>query len=640
MDKEEALSEFVKCLRTAFNNALAYPKNHPYFIKSTDELKLSIDSLLNFLNPLEIQITSKSIFIDGILQDKLLASIELARMLHSRRVEKIRISPGLAVNELAELLNTLTIPVKDIVKNGGLEAILREASVSHIYVESLDYSGLLNSQGQEDVGGRWRSFLSSIVSAGDSDKINEFADNFISSLKNINPAEVVTDENLRRDLIVFLRSLKKINKEKFYGCLNGLFNYLSGSSSGLSDNDLGAIKELFGTLDEEDFANILWSNLSKDNPPDPLFFSFFSTISEGAAVNKIADSLSSKIASGVQVKNDPYLIKKIQSLLLEPDSQNLSPVYRNTLSSLLKDMSTSEALYFYSQDLKVNYYFVLLNMLDKENNLLRERFILERLEKEVKTIFDNRDYEYIKYLKEVIKNKKKITPDTHAFSVLEHKISEFTEEAIWENGHNANLEYLMEAISGSCKGSEFYLGKIFDEGKVHAWGLSLFFRLFPAELGTFYSKLEANRDNLEFLSKIVKAACKLNSELSLLTLKQVYSFSSEIIKVEIIKVMQKMERFDPEFLLGSLKEGSRIIKKEALKALSRDKESIRKALRSLLEVPNFFGRKNNIILGNMSIIEELSLHESADMLIRFTKMRLFWYAPLRRKAQDILESLK
>ena len=57
MDKEEALHEFIKGLRIAFNNSLAYPRQHPYFVKSVDEFRQKIEVLSGFLKPIKLYIT-------------------------------------------------------------------------------------------------------------------------------------------------------------------------------------------------------------------------------------------------------------------------------------------------------------------------------------------------------------------------------------------------------------------------------------------------------------------------------------------------------------------------------------------------------------------------------------------------------
>lgn len=636
MNREEALNEFVKSLRTAFNNALAYQKDHPYFIKSAEEFKLSIDLLLNFMNPIEIDVSPKALSINGFIQDKLASSAELARMLHSRRVEKISIKPGFNINELSALLSALALPAKDIIKEGGMGAILQRASVVNISVENLDYSSLLASQEYPESGNRWRNFLSSLSTIKDTGKINEFADSFLKSLKDLSPKEVLKDKGLREDLASFLLRIKEIDRARFSACLTGLFNYLSGASSGLSLSDLNALKELFGRLDEDDFAHILWSNLTRDNPPDSLFFNFFSVISEGARQDKIAGL----VASSAKAKNDPHVINKIKSLLLNPVADNLSFVYRNTLSSMLKEISTSEDFYFDPAELKVHYYFVLLNMLVKENNHQREKFIIEKISREVPSIFNNGDYQYIGYLMDVIEDKKREPGVIDELYNLEAQISGLIEESAWREDNDSGLSGLLGRIKKSCNESSFYLNKIFDEGKVNGFALRLFFRFFPGELGSFYARLQAKRDNLEFLSRVIKASCGLDAGLSLLILEHIYSFSGEIIKVEVIKAMRKISKADETFLIAALKGSSRIIKKEVLLTLSNNKEALNVGLNELFNLPNFFGRNNRVILENMSVIEELRLKEGELLLKNFTRMRFFWHTPLRKMAQKILEIIK
>ena len=65
MNKEEALEEFFKSLRAALNNGSIYFPEHPVFIKSSQELKEKIDSLLHFLNPLKIGFAVDFLVVDG-----------------------------------------------------------------------------------------------------------------------------------------------------------------------------------------------------------------------------------------------------------------------------------------------------------------------------------------------------------------------------------------------------------------------------------------------------------------------------------------------------------------------------------------------------------------------------------------------
>jgi len=307
---------------------------------------------------------------------------------------------------------------------------------------------------------------------------------------------------------------------------------------------------------------------------------------------------------------------------------------------MLKDMSSSEGFFFDPVEMRINYCFILLNMLSKENDAARKKNILERLEKEWGFIAENRDYEYIKYLLQVVKESlRNGTGPIAQLGVLEDRISQLIEEGVWGGDSNAGLNSMAEGLVKSCKGSQFYLDKIFGEGGANVCGLTMFFKFFPSQLDIFYSRVKSRSNDLEFLVSIVRTISKVNLDLSLPMLKQIYFFSNEMIRSEILKSMRSMTRFDRDFLLGALKESSRILKKEILKVLSRDKEAQREGARLLLEVKSPWGSKNRVILENMSIIEELGLREGADYLLPFTKMNLFWHASLKKKARDILESL-
>ena len=65
MNKEEFLEDFFRAFKVTLTNAFSYSKDHPYFIKSVDNLKAKLEAALQFHNPLKIGITDKAIFIDG-----------------------------------------------------------------------------------------------------------------------------------------------------------------------------------------------------------------------------------------------------------------------------------------------------------------------------------------------------------------------------------------------------------------------------------------------------------------------------------------------------------------------------------------------------------------------------------------------
>ncbi|PIP19607.1 MAG: hypothetical protein COT38_00830 [Candidatus Omnitrophica bacterium CG08_land_8_20_14_0_20_41_16] len=699
MNKEEALHEFIKGLRIAFNNSLAYPRRHPYFLKSVEEFKVKIAVLFNFLNPIKINITPESLFIDGKYWAKPLIYVELAQILHQRKIKAIELRPGLDTNELVDLLCAVALSPKDVIKNGGLGVILKKAATAHISVEELDYSTLLHEQGKEDPGDIWRYLFKGIIENKDANAINEIADNFSSGLKNINVKDIPFDDKLKQGLIDFLRYLKKNNKDKFSKCSSELFNYLANSKYAAPEEDIQSLKALFKDLDENDFAHILCSQISKKGHVDFLTLDLFLRFSQEADSDKIASILSKNTEVRLALKNNPLLAKTISDLLSNPDSQNISAVYRNTLISLLKNSSTQGNFIFDANELHINYCFVLLNLFNQEKESARASLLLTRLDKEWNFIIKNKDYEYIKYLLDALGDKQKeeanpldsigkykilsytaedgseglqatlprgnSEPKASAIGAeplwtrkvmtnppkageefscaldnFKNKISDFIEDNIWDEDFNAGLDHLAGLLEKSHKGSQFYLDKMFQEGKLSVHGVRLFLKFFPAELNHFYAGVEAKRYDLEYSSRIVEMLVGLRTNLSLVILEHIYSFANEIIKGEILKAMRGLPEFDKKFLFVVLKGKQRALKKEALKVLLRDEGARKDAFGILLKLGSPWGSRNKVILENMAIIGELGLKESIEYLIPFTKMKFFWRAPLKNKALNILESWK
>ena len=118
MNKEEALTEFLNGLRAAINNSLAYSRQHPYFLKTSQDFKVKIDQALNFLDPIKIGASPEALFLEGKPVEKLAFSSELAHTLHLRKIESIEFKPGLSLEELADFLSLLSLQPKEIIRAG------------------------------------------------------------------------------------------------------------------------------------------------------------------------------------------------------------------------------------------------------------------------------------------------------------------------------------------------------------------------------------------------------------------------------------------------------------------------------------------------------------------------------------------
>mgnify|MGYP001613270536 CR=1 FL=1 len=215
MDKEEALSEFLRGFRIIINNASAYPKDHPYFVKSVDTFKQKVGALFLFLNPIKIDIAPGSLFMDGRFLQKNPLYIDLASMFHLRKIKSIEFKQGLSTQELVDFLSLVSLPIREILKRGGLGNILPADNTRHFSVTELDYSELLRD-GQEETKDIWGYLFKEAMEASDTDKVNRLADNFEEIVGKFQAKYFLEDGELRENTCNFLNYLKSITFNQLY----------------------------------------------------------------------------------------------------------------------------------------------------------------------------------------------------------------------------------------------------------------------------------------------------------------------------------------------------------------------------------------------------------------------------------------
>ena len=204
MDKNEVCQSFLKRLQVAVSNASIYFKEHPVFMKSVEDLKSKTDSFLTIVGPLKITVTANSL----IFGDKELKGArsykEFVEFLHTRKVKNIEIKEGISVDELISFAMNVNLSSKDILSQGGLAVILKKQNVAHILIGDLDYSRLLEEEGEEykDV---WLYLLKTSLEKSDCKKIDELANKFEKLLKKLKLKDLADDENAKDNIIKFLK---------------------------------------------------------------------------------------------------------------------------------------------------------------------------------------------------------------------------------------------------------------------------------------------------------------------------------------------------------------------------------------------------------------------------------------------------
>ena len=162
-------------------------------------------------------------------------------------------------------------------------------------------------------------------------------------------------------------------------------------------------------------------------------------------------------------------------------------------------------------------------------------------------------------------------------------------------------------------------------------------RLFPEELPRFYDELERKYSDLDFLEQVVESLQWVHLPVTFEVLQRMFVFSNNLIKVEIVRAMRRIERNDDAFLFTVLQSDDFSLKKEALRILMQEKKAKKEALAKLFDIKNRWGKQNNLILAHLTIVEELELKDAREYVVLISKQWLFWHKKIRKKAQEILE---
>jgi hypothetical protein len=100
--------------------------------------------------------------------------------------------------------------------------------------------------------------------------------------------------------------------------------------------------------------------------------------------------------------------------------------------------------------------------------------------------------------------------------------------------------------------------------------------------------------------------------------------------------MEILSLQDNDFLFSILRQGDLFARREALGILIRDEKAKKGIFEGLFLIPSPWGAKNNILLENIMMADEISLIEAKDYLERLSKRRFFWNSNVRAKAFELL----
>src|SRR3990167_4399748 len=574
MNKEEALEEFLKSLKAALNNGSIYFPEHPVFIKSSQELKEKVDSLLHFLNPLKIGFAADFLVVDGQNLEKAGLVMGLAGFFHFRKIKSIEIEPGVTIGELMHFLVRASRPPTQIFKEGGIENYLRKEAAPHILVESLDYSQLLYAQGEgyKDI---WTFLFREVIQEKDAQKIAQLADNFGGIIAKFRSDDLLKNKDVQENLGIFLNHLKNTDKDKFARCGKDAFKLMLQYRNIPQGAELDKVKNFFKDLGSDQLADTLWEEVTENENFNPLSLNLFSVLIDNDRHKEIASALASK-SSLTEAALKPSTKKRIKELFSSPELQSASKVYQRIFLALLKDGGAKkdiQATLDYKL-LRVNYSLLILNLLAEENNEMRLNLIREKILEEWEAIVKEKDVEFLMNFLKIFRMKKDNSSFANIFEPVRICVSNFIENIILQGMPVDNLEYFMDILNASSFKIDDYVRKMFKENVINQQIVKLFLVFFPKDgLFIFCDELKKRSFDMEFLKNIIESLTLIEAAPSMEILKEIFSFPLRIIKIEVLKAMRKMPAQDEDFLFSLLKEKDVFLKKEAFAVLADNEKT-------------------------------------------------------------------
>jgi len=636
MDKEEASKDLISTLKISFKTASIYNIEHPALKKSVENLKNKIDILFNYLSPIKISFTSNSLLIGEKLWEKEKIYVEMAKLLHLRKIKSIEIIPGVTIEELMTLISKIHLPAKDILQEGGIENILKNERVSHIKVEEYDYYQLLKGEGEE-IKDIWVYLLKNALEKGDDQKLIDVTNSFEKVIYNFEPEDISENKELHENFSRFFSHLKIHNEKKFLECAKNLVKSAITNKNISPEFKFDKLSTLVTDLKEEELASVLIEEIINDDKFDSLSFSTFSKLANKEKHERIASSLKKMIKENVSLHSNPKFIEKIGGLFSGTSTPLISEIYRKTLASFLKDISSEKKILFDHVLLQKNFRFMLLNLLEKEPDKIQSVFLLERIFKEKDTITNEKDFEYFKFFFEVLKQKNEHVSSEYIYLKINSFIATYIENAILQGDVSLYFDYFIEELDKSSSDVNTYLTKIFTENKVTIYILEAFFKFFPEYLFYFNINLEEKTSDIRFLEKMIESLKMIDSPISLIVLKNIYSLGSRSTKIKVLKAMQKLSEFDEKFLFPILKEKDYTLKGEVLLILIKSENMKKAALEKMFFIRSPFGIKNRILIEHIKIVEENKVRLARDYLLPLSKRKFFWNRKLREQAIEVLE---
>lgn len=638
MSSDNAFKTLFASFKVALKNASFYQVEHPAFIASVEDLKKKIDSLLDIVSPIKIGFTPNSIFFDNTYWEEERTFKEIAKAFHFRKVKSLEISKGLTLQELVGFISIFQRPPTDIYREGGLQKMLADGNILHLSVDELDYSQLLLGEGEE-VKDVWAYLLDDAIEKQDDQRLDQVAESFENIATQLDTEDFTENEELQVNVGKLMRYMKKTQDERFHSCAKVLVKSFVKNKKVPQESKMDKLRIVFADIGEEDFASALWEEIATDASFDSLSFSLFSKLTEKDKQERIAEKLNEEVRKDDTVISSAELRKKVKELLSGTSSPYVSEIYRETLNSLLRDISDQREMRLDREHLTKNFRYTLLNLFMQETDRETKKNLLARILEEWDDIKEAGDFEYLKNLASSLRKENGgISSETIAINTNK-LIADLIEKAVLRGQTSPYFDLFLESIEQSSLGVNAYLQRVFSENKITPYILQFFFKFFSDSMVYFLINLEEKTGDQKFLERMIESLKLIDSPLSLAVMKAIFPLGNNFLKIRVLRAMQQLSTKDEEFLMPLLQKGSLALKKEALIILAKHEETRKQALDAIFSISSPYGLKNKLLRQHIQIVGEAAIKEARDHLFALSQKKDIWNRKLRKEAGKVLEKL-
>ena len=649
--EEKALEDFFKALNVAFKNASMYFREHPSFVKISEELKVKLENMRVFRKVLDIGITSQDLLLDRKYIKKGKPPYkDVAQYLHKRRIKKLTINTEIGSQALGDFVFKAAYLIKDVLEGKSISECMGD--IKGMAIEELDYSSLIGTSGKhpQDI---WKVLLnkgqpSEILN---SKVLQYYAENIESIIDEIKHKPL--DKGMQE---VFFNNLQNISKSLQDSNPNDTQKLAKGIARPLFD----APAELLNTFLEKDkftgLKEFLSKNLDKDvvfedcfqslvssKQFNPLFLNFYNiVIEEIKDEGKLADEMSSFFGKKQSSQEKERIIEPLRELFFrDPSNKFISSLYKKTLSYLSEYVSVSsqeaKIIEDYKKDLNkdiidIDYFYILLELLRIEDNISDLALIFSKIEKEIPFFLERKNIEIIKDLLTLLDEKLASCSDVKTRKILK----DFYEKTY----HSGLLEYILENIKefDNLQSIKVILPNINDYAdsivaalfsskdlEVHKKLKEILISLADRKVFVALRKFLKTQDSSFVLREAIDVLSHINIEDSLHFLQELYEDNKDnkVISYDLLRAIRSSPFKNKEFIKSFVTHKDYNLRKDMVGsylglASAAEKVDI---INKLTNVSNFLGFKDQLIIENIDILSKHHMEELIPLLVKFVTAR-------------------